>query len=459
MHALMFILAIGGSLLVSIFYSPVFAFIAYQSVYFINIENRWWRYMLPSLSYSMIAVVVMMLVLLFNRSNLPTNNIKDVAPLKWMFALGAIFIFVSYFAVLPEYHSPYRDDFLKLIITCALAFKLITDEKKIDYVLYAYIFGCWYIGLVALQTGRNFGDRLEGIGPIDAKMSNGTGSVLAPCLVLCLHYFYFAKSKIQKGLIAFAGALTANGLVLVNSRGAFLAATCSLAYYVFMLYRNPLKSIAQRSKVTQVIKQTKYRKLKVIILIFFGLASVVYVADDSFIERIQTIVVQKDTKKESGSTRMYFWKAAWEMTKDYPMGVGIRGFEYLAPNYIPVDVDTGRSRNRSVHSSYFEVLSEAGYLGLAAFILMLYSSYKLTKITRRVLKEKLMEKQYFQIVAIEAMLLSLLVSSIFINRSRAVVLYWFVAFLCSAYCVYVKRQDMNESISIEKRPIQQGLKG
>jgi hypothetical protein len=441
MHAILFLLTVFGSMLLSVFYSPIFAFVAYQVVYFFNSENRWWKYMVPSISYSMIAVVVMLIAIILNRSKVPTNKIADAAPLKWMIALIAAFIFTSFFALLPEHHSTYQTDFIKLIITSILAFKLITDEKKLDIVLYAYMFGCWYIGLVAIQTGRNFGDRLEGIGPIDAKMSNGTGAVLAPCLVVCLHYFYFAKTKVTKVLVSIAGALTANGLILINSRGAFLATTISVAYYVIMLYRNPLKLVAKKSQMANAIKMTKLRKTKVVLIICMGLGATLSIVDDSFVERVQTIFVSEDSEKETGSTRVHFWTAAWNMAKDYPLGVGIGGFEYLAPIYIPEDVDTGRSRHRSVHSSYFEVLSEVGYFGLAAFLFMLYACFKLTKTTRAVLKQKLMEIQYFQIVALEGMLISFLVSAIFINRSRGVVLYWFIAFVCAAYCMYVVRQD------------------
>jgi hypothetical protein len=444
MHALLFLLAVFGGMLLSLFYSPIFAFVAYQVVYFFNSENRWWGHMIPSLPYSMITVVVMLIALLLNHSKITANKISDVAPLKWMFALVAIFIFTSFFALVPERHTMFRDDFIKLVLACILAFKLITNEKKLDIVLYAYMFGCWYIGLTALQMGRNSGDRLEGIGPIDAMKSNGTGSVLAASMVVCLHYFYFAKNKIQRGAAAIAGALTANGLVLINSRGAFLASTVSIAYYVIMLYRNPLKLIAKKAQIVSAINLTRFRKTKVALLICVGLIAVVSVSDDAFVERIQTIVISDDPEKESGSTRMHFWGASWEMAKDHPLGLGIGGFEQLAPYYIPEDINTGRSRNRAVHSSYFEILSEVGYLGLAAFLFMLYGCFKLSKATRATLKQKLMEKQYFQVVALEGMLISFMTSAIFINRSRAVVLYWFIAFICAAYCIYVVRQDKLE---------------
>jgi O-antigen ligase len=268
--------------------------------------------------------------------------------------------------------------------------------------------------------------------------------VLAASMVVCLHYFYFAKNKIQRGAAAIAGALTANGLVLINSRGAFLASTVSIAYYVIMLYRNPLKLIAKKAQIVSAINLTRFRKTKVALLICVGLIAVVSVSDDAFVERIQTIVISDDPEKESGSTRMHFWGASWEMAKDHPLGLGIGGFEQLAPYYIPEDINTGRSRNRAVHSSYFEILSEVGYLGLAAFLFMLYGCFKLSKATRATLKQKLMEKQYFQVVALEGMLISFMTSAIFINRSRAVVLYWFIAFICAAYCIYVVRQDKLE---------------
>jgi O-antigen ligase len=141
-------------------------------------------------------------------------------------------------------------------------------------------------------------------------------------------------------------------------------------------------------------------------------------------------------EQESGSTRFIYWMSAWEMAKDYPAGKGVRGFDYYAPDYIPEYVDTGFSRNRSVHSTWFEALTEIGYLGLLLFVLMLYSTFKSTRVCISNLKEKGDFENYFKLITFEAALLSFIVSMTFLNRFRAEILYWLILYTACAYNIY-----------------------
>ena len=64
------------------------------------------------------------------------------------------------------------------------------------------------------------------------------------------------------------------------------------------------------------------------------------------------------------------------MAKDYPFGAGAGAFQYYGTYYIPTHIDTGKSRQRAVHSTWFETLSEAGFLGLLFFMLMIWYTFK-----------------------------------------------------------------------------------
>ena len=95
--------------------------------------------------------------------------------------------------------------------------------QKLDFAICGYLFGCWYISFLTYQTGRNRGDRVEGIGTVDAPDANGIAAALAPSVVLCLYYFWLTKNKYIKIIFVIAGVFSANALILINSRASFLA--------------------------------------------------------------------------------------------------------------------------------------------------------------------------------------------------------------------------------------------
>ncbi|MBL4705580.1 MAG: O-antigen ligase family protein [Flavobacteriales bacterium] len=142
-------------------------------------------------------------------------------------------------------------------------------------------------------------------------------------------------------------------------------------------------------------------------------------------------------EQESGATRLYFWIAAIDMAKDYPFGLGYKAFQAKAPDYVPIDVNTGAHRNRSVHSTWFQALSEIGYLGLFCVFAMLFSCFRATRKCKQQLFHLDNFDDYFKIVAIEAGLLTYMVGMSFMNRMTAEVLYWLILFTACAYNIYV----------------------
>jgi len=194
--------------------------------------------------------------------------------------------------------------------------------------------------------------------------------------------------------------------------------------------------------------QRRFQKQTAIAILITGLAGGVYLADDAFIERMYTLGEQTevDGERETGATRMVFWKAAWEMAKDYPLGKGFRGFNQVGYLYIPEDVNTGKKRTRTVHSTWFEALSEAGYLGLLLFILMIYFSFKTSQKCKKLLKEKEQVDEYFKVVAIQCALIAFIVTMTFLNRMRAEVLHWCVLFTGIAYQIYFLNQKDSSDV-------------
>jgi O-antigen ligase len=436
LNVLLFFSTYFAGVLLTFRSTPAFAFALYQAIYFFYPQGRWWGGMVPNLSYSFFTVLLMAFALIVNFSKANENKLHLNKPFRYMYLLVFLYIVASFYAVFPEFHQFSIINYVKLAIIMSIAYKLINVARDLDIALYSYIFGSWYISFVTFQVGRNSGDRVAGIGMVDSPDSNGTAASIAPSLVLILYYFWTSKNKLVKGLLVLAGAFIANAVVLINSRGAFLGVAVSIAYFIFHMFFSKF--------------QRKNQKLTVIFLVLFGLIGVAVVADDSFIERMATITEEKVSEdQESGATRTAFWAAAWEMAKDHPIGAGVSGFQFYAPKYIAKNVHTGRGRNRAVHSSWFEALSEVGYPGFVALILMVLTCFSLSRKTRAKLKSSSKVDEYFKMYALEGALIAFLITMTFLNRVRADVFYWCILYIACAYNIYVIKAVNEEKMKEE----------
>ena len=86
---------------------------------------------------------------------------------------------------------------------------------------------------------------------------------------------------------------------------------------------------------------------------------------------------------ESAMGRLYAWEAAWNMAIDNPiLGVGIRNFYY---NYFYYSAHWD-GLNHAVHSTWFGILAESGFIGFSLFITLIVStllmSLKMLKTTK-----------------------------------------------------------------------------
>lgn len=435
LNVLLFYAVLGGGGVFCRLSNPVYAFVMYEIVYFLSPSGRWWGNLVPDVSYSFFIVVMMIFVTVLNIQQYKKNKLFAAPPFKWMYILLCIYAVSYFYAVFPELHSMAAINFLKLVIIVSVAYKICDTERKLDYLLYGYIFGAWYIGFLTFQVGRNSGGRVEGIGTVDAPDSNGIAAAIAPALVLCLYYLWINRTWWGKGLVIIAGVFVVNGLILINSRGAFLGAFVSILLFMIYMYFSKVKK--------------KSQKIIAVIIIIFGLLGMLSIVDESAINRVSSISnTEISEESESGATRVYFWLAAWEMAKDHPFGAGNRSFEYYAPMYIEEHVNTGSHRNRAVHSTWMEALSEIGYPGLFVFIVLIFSTFSSLQRCKEVLRFNNKVEGYFKIVAIQCAFIAFIVAMTFLNRMRAEVLYWLILYAACAYNIYVIKGASSSSQSL-----------
>lgn len=420
--ALLFLMTYAGGLIAIFAVDAVWGFYLYELVYFLNPQNRWWSGSIPSLSYSFLVSFLLIAAYAINIKNYKEIKIFDVPITKWMLLLLAIYWLGNISAVAPRWHMKVSIELTKLMVMMFLGYKMINDAKKLDGALWAYLAGACYIGMEARRVGRNYQGRVEGIGTVSTDDANGIAVMLAPTVAIVM-YFLWRGNKWEKFAAVATGAFIFNGLVLINSRGAFLAAVAAGGYFIFRMFTSSF--------------QRKGQKKAAILIVLASLSGALYLTDDTFWERMQTLQQVKEDKNKSGASRVAMWVATFDLVEDYPFGVGAAGFQVLSKYYVPEEMFFGDKNFKAVHSMWFQALSEIGWPGFFVFMMMLYSCYRLSSKTRRHLVQNDNADGYFKVVALEAAFLSFLTGGTFIDQCRAEVLYWLMLFLVCAANIYM----------------------
>jgi putative inorganic carbon (hco3(-)) transporter len=117
------------------------------------------------------------------------------------------------------------------------------------------------------------------------------------------------------------------------------------------------------------------KKIRSLVVLLVMLVIVVPQLPDAFWGRMQTIQTYQEEQDDSALGRLHFWQVALRMAEAHSiLGVGFNAYNRAYNHY---DFSEGRyGRSRSVHSSFFGVLAELGYGGLALFALILLAAFR-----------------------------------------------------------------------------------
>ena len=428
--ALAFILFFIFAIIAMIVTDLSWGFYLYQMVYFLNPDSRWWGQSIPGMRYSFTVVVMMLFFYLYRKKQYQQNKIFDTPQTKWIVLIYLSLCFVYFFSIDPVTHQVALYDLFKLYVILFVAYKIIDNEKKFTLMLWFYLFGCAYIGWEAYNTGRTDQGRLEGIGMIDAPDANGFAAAIAPAIPLLMYWGFYGEKVKHKMIAAVLGAFIVNALILINSRGAFLGVAVGSFYFLISIFLSKYRKTGQR--------------LKIVLLIVAALGAAYSLTDDIFWERMSTLQQIEDESK-SGSHRYRMWLATFDMIGDRPLGLGVNGFKILSPYYVDEYLFHKGQIFKAVHSSWCQALAESGWPGFFAYIALIISTLRVAEKTKRHLKQSENYTIYFLIIALQAALITFIVSGTFINRFRAEVLYWLIMFIgCAANIFLYKYSKQNE---------------
>lgn len=100
---------------------------------------------------------------------------------------------------------------------------------------------------------------------------------------------------------------------------------------------------------------------------------------EGYLDRVETIATYNEIGEGSALSRLHFWRVATAIAIANPLGIGLGQFEEVYDDYDPLYGTFGTAR--AVHSSHFQVLAEAGFLGLLAWtVLFVYALYLCVKV-------------------------------------------------------------------------------
>jgi putative inorganic carbon (HCO3(-)) transporter len=175
-------------------------------------------------------------------------------------------------------------------------------------------------------------------------------------LVLMFPVSFLAAELFDKGankyrrLFAAVGLLLAiSGVIATQSRGGLLGIAAILSFFLYQKVKNPLV-VGLCAAVAMLA-----------MMIFAGIGD------------RQSGGAAEDGVDASAMGRIYAWQAAINMALSNPLtGVGVDNFYVNYYFYSP----HWDGKNHAVHSTWFQVLGETGFVGIGIFVLLIASIYR-----------------------------------------------------------------------------------
>ncbi len=280
-------------------------------------------------------------------------------------------------------------DLAILIFTVLLSVELIKDRKTlfllISVIAFSIAFHSGKGGLVAMASGaNNYGaNNLSGL----FSGSNAYALGSAMLMFFMIFTFQFAKKSwadsggvltpwaklntILKYLMLLLIFGSIYNVMSLQSRGSFFAMSIGLLLWI-LLHEARVKLL-----------------LALVVTLTIGLA--IIPLPEGYTERIQSVFADEDDLDKSAASRPHFWMTAVDIAKDHPLGVGPGCYPVYYNKYDRSNGEFGRYR--SVHSSHFQVLSDAGFLGALLWAMLFIVAYRRLWGLRKAAKERIEEDE------------------------------------------------------------------
>lgn len=422
----------------SIFYHPILGIIGYIISYILYPATQWWTEGIAHLGlrYSLIMAIAIAAGILVHHNKF---NFRPVLYLQEaLFGLLIFWIWLSTYTGLPQGYFPefFEIKLLKVAIFLWMLLRVVNTKKQYEIVLWTIIFTTTYLGYDALFASTEYYGRLDrGVGGSDFAESNFLAAHFAMVLPF-IGYFFVNGDKKKKILCLICAVLIVNAFVLCRSRGAFLAIGIGV--------------------LSSLIFVPKGWRTKTIILLIIGLIGSLQLVDKDFIERMKRInfdVTNVEAQDSSASGRILAWRAAIEMAKDYPLGIGQDNFKHYVEDYQPA------IPGKDTHNTYLRALAELGIPGIILILTMILNAFLLIrKQKRRIDKLKHKHKLNFHLFSLTIAVVIFLTAALFITETYIEEFYWILMFPLLLQNV-VNHEMTTQEVAEEQEPSENSFPG
>ncbi|RDX36717.1 hypothetical protein DZA51_03730 [Vibrio campbellii] len=278
--------------------------------------------------------------------------------LTWLFIFWALVIIGIVFSpgrgiAMAEFTNSYW----KIIVMTLAVTWIITTPKQLAQMSKAIMVAGLLVGLVALYNASNGIDLVEGT---RVSIGRSFGSMLGDpndlALVLLFPLAFTVSQLVEKrssiwirGFALLTCLILFLSIIETQSRGGLLGALSVFGYFAS--------------------KHIRYKTLVLILTVVAAISLYVVAGIDG---RASGGAAEAGIDA-SAMGRLYAWEAAFKMALDNPLtGVGLDNFYY---NYFFYSSHWD-GMNHAVHSTWFGVLAETGFIGLIVFIILIVSLIK-----------------------------------------------------------------------------------
>jgi len=242
------------------------------------------------------------------------------------------------------------------VMTIAICW-LVRSIHHFRIATYLYVVAGVMVGLKAISNKLQGIDLVEGT---RVTISRDIGSLIGDpndlSLVLMFPMSFTLSNLLQpkighlhRTLLALAYVILFWAIIATQSRGGLMGIMAVTGYFAFKRIKNKLYIVAGAAMLLPIL------------LMMAG------VSDRS------SGGAAEDGVDESAMGRIYAWMAAWGMALENPFtGVGINNF-YL--NYYLFSPHWD-GKNHAVHSTWFQILAETGFVGLGLLITLISMTFK-----------------------------------------------------------------------------------
>ncbi len=351
--------------------------------------------------------------------------------LSLLCVLWFMFLVTTVFAIRPDLAWTELGDVSKVLLMTLPIPLLVHKEMQLRLLLLVTALSIGFYGLKGGIWGLLRGEQGMVWGPPNSSIADNTALGLALNMILPLLFLLALDEPRRwlKRLLQLTFVLSVVAILFTYSRGAFLGLVVVLS----------LIFVGLRLKT----------KLVVATLLLVTLPVVVSQLPDRWFERMETIeTYENDT---SAMRRIHAWTAAWRLAIDRPLVGG--GFEIVNDPTTHRKYNPGTLKIAGVHSVYFEILAENGFITLGVFVLLMLSTVASAVGVRRVARENNLTRHahYAQMLMIS--ICGYAVSGAFLEMASFDLYYQMLAMVVALKAIVTRELEARQNSGPAEQPL------